>query len=413
MSGETTDRPGDERSDAHRLPLEGLRVIDCATVFAGPLIATILGDFGADVIKIEHPNGDSLRQIGHLKDEVPIWWKVASRNKRCITLDLKTEAGQDILRRLAADADVLVENFRVGTMEGWGIGWEALSAINPRLVMVRVTGFGQTGPYRRRPGFGTLAEAFSGFAHVNGEPDGPPTLPPFGLADGVAAQYGTFATMFALWERDMQGSGLGQFIDLSIYEPLFALLGYQPTLYDQTGVAQGRTGNRSINNAPRNAYRTKEGRWVALSSSTPSIVRRVLRLTGGDAAAEDPRFQTAADRLAHVDEVDRIVGGWIGRHTLEEVLSGFEAVEAAIAPVYSVAETFEDPQYKARLDIIEVADDELGSLRMQNVFPFLSRTPGRVAHAGPRLGQHNREVLGQELGFSEAELAELKARGVI
>jgi formyl-CoA transferase len=413
MSGETTLRPGDERSSAGRRPLEGLRVIDCATVLAGPLIATVLGDFGADVIKIEHPSGDSLRQIGHSKDEVPMWWKVTSRNKRCITLDLKTGAGQDILRRLAADADVLVENFRVGTLEGWGIGWEALSAINPRLVMVRVTGFGQTGPYRRRPGFGTLAEAFSGFAHLNGQPDGPPTLPPFGLADGVAAQYGTFATMFALWERDMQGSGLGQFIDLSIYEPLFALLGYQPTLYDQTGMAQGRTGNRSINNAPRNAYRTKEGRWVALSSSTPSIVERVLRLTGGDAAAEDPRFQTAADRLAHVDEVDRIVGGWIERHTLEEVLRGFEAVEAAIAPVYSVAEIFQDPQYKARLDIVEVADDELGSLRMQNVFPYLSRTPGRVEHAGPRLGQHNREVLGQELGFSEAELAELKARGVI
>lgn len=394
-------------------PLSGLRVIDAATIFAGPLIATLLGDFGADVIKVEHPRGDPLRQTGYRKDDVPLWWKVVGRNKRGITLDLKQADGQDIFKRLVADADVLIENFRPGTLERWGLGWEILHALNPRLVMVRVTGFGQTGPYSQRPGFGTLAEAFSGFAHVTGQPDGPPTLPPFGLADGVAAQYGTFATMFALYERDAKDSGQGQFIDLSIYEPLFALLGYQPTVFDQLGVVQQRSGNRSVSNAPRNAYRTADGRWVALSSAAPAILKRLLRLTGGEAVAEDPRFRTAESRLQHVDALDAIVGGWIGRHSLDEVLTAFEQAEAAIAPVYDVGQIFDDPHYQAREDIVKVADSELGAVKMQNVFPFLSRTPGGIKHAGPRLGEHNDDILGGELGIGTDELAALRAAGVI
>lgn len=391
-------------------PLEGLRVIDAATLFAGPVIASLLGDFGADVIKIEHPDGDALRKTGFTKDGVPLWWKVVARNKRCITLNLKK--GDDLFKRLVATADVLIENFRPGTLEKWGLGWEVLSALNPRLVMVRVTGFGQTGPYRDRPGFGTLAEAMSGFAHITGLPDGPPTLPPFGLADGIAAHYGTFATMFALYERDAKGSDRGQFIDLSLYEPIFALLGYQPTLYDQLGIIQGRTGNRSFNNAPRNAYRTKDSRWVALSASAPSIVGRVLTLTGGPEFAADPRFRTAAGRVQHVEEIDRVVGGWIGRHTLEEVLNAFEEYEGAIAPVYDVRQIFEDRHYRARGDIIEVPDADLGRIRMQNVFPFMSRTPGEVRHAGARLGEHNREIYCGELGLSEKEIEALRERGV-
>ena len=394
-------------------PLQGLRVLDCASLFAGPVIAAILGDFGADVIKIEHPSGDAIRKVGQKKAGVPLWWKVVARNKRCITLDLKAAAGGDIFKQLVAGADVVIEGFRTGTMERWGLGGDTLAKINPRLVMVRVTGFGQTGPLKSRPGFGTLAEAFSGFAHITGEADGPPTLPPFGLADGVAAHYGVFATMFALYERDAKGSGLGQCIDLSIYEPLFALLGYQPTLYDQTGMVQGRTGNRSINNAPRNTYLTNDGHWVAVSAAAPSIVQRVLGLTGGDAAANDPRFQSAESRIAHVEEIDAIVGGWIARHTLEEVLASFEQAQSAIAPVYDVAQIFADPQYRARRDIVSVADDELGVVRMQNAFPFLSRTPGEVRHAGARLGQHNKEILGGEIGLSDAEITRLRAEGVI
>ncbi|MSP96003.1 MAG: CoA transferase [Betaproteobacteria bacterium] len=398
-------------------PLSGIRVIDAASIFAGPLIASLMGDFGADVIKIEHPSGDALRKTGYLKDGAPLWWKVVSRNKRCITLDLKK--GQEIFKRLVKDADVLIENFRPGTLEKWGIGWEVLSALNPRLVMVRVTGFGQTGPYKDRPGFGTLAEAISGFAHVTGSPDGPPTLPPFGLADGVAAHYGTFATMFALYERDAvgksgaKGSGKGQFIDLSIYEPIFALLGYQPTVFDQLGIVQNRTGNRSVSNAPRNAYQTRDGRWVALSAAAPAIRDRVLTLTGGAAFAADARFATAAGRLKHNDEIDAVVGGWIARRDLNEVIATFEQVEAAIAAVYDIEQIFADPHYQARADLIEVPDDELGKVKMQNVFPFMSRTPGSVRHAGPPLGAHTEEVLCGELGLSRAELASLKQQGTV
>jgi formyl-CoA transferase len=391
-------------------PLEGLRVIDCATLFAGPIVSTLMGDFGADVIKIEHPSGDPLRNMGQKKDGHGLWWKTASRNKRCIALDLKSPADVEIFKALVAQADILVENFRTGTMESWGLGWETLSAINPRLIMVRVTGFGQTGPYRRRAGFGTLAEAMSGFAHITGEPDGPPTLPPFGLADGVAAYFGCFASMFAIYERDVRGSGKGQFIDLAIYEPIFALLGPQPITFDQLGIIQNRTGNRSVNNAPRNAYKTRDGRWVALSAAAPSIVRRVLDLTGGPGTADDPRFQTNADRVKHVDAIDTIVGGWIARHDLREVVETFERVEAAIAPIYDIEQIFNDPQFTDRQSITTVDDEDLGPVRMQNVFPRLSRTPGRIRFAGARIDQHRREILG-ELAAAAAKRSRSRSGG--
>ena len=384
--------PAPPREDCEG-PLTGLRVIDCATLFAGPIISTLMGDFGADVIKVEHPNGDPLRNMGQKKDGHGLWWKVSGRNKRCIALDLKNSHDAEIFKALIVDADILVENFRTGTLESWGLGWDVLSKLNPRLVMVRVTGFGQTGPYRRRAGFGTLAEAISGFAHITGEPDGPPTLPPFGLADGVAAYFGCFASMFAIYDRDVRGSGKGQFIDLAIYEPIFALLGPQPIIYDQLGVIQNRTGNRSVNNAPRNAYRTRDGHWVALSAAAPNIVRRVLDLTGGPGTADDPRFQTNLDRIRHVEAVDAIVGGWIGRHDLTEVVETFEKVEAAIAPIYDVAQIFADPQYNARQSITTVPDEDLGPLKMQNVFPKLSRTPGRIRFGGARIDQHREEIL--------------------
>jgi crotonobetainyl-CoA:carnitine CoA-transferase CaiB-like acyl-CoA transferase len=374
-------------------PLKGLRVIDCATLFAGPIISTLMGDFGADVIKIEHPSGDPLRSMGAKKDGHGLWWKTTARNKRCIALDLKAAEDAEIFKALVADADILVENFRTSTLESWGLGWDVLSKINPRLVMVRVTGFGQTGPYNRRAGFGTLAEAMSGFAHITGQPDGPPTLPPFGLADGIAAYYGCFASMFAIYERDIGGSGKGQYIDLAIYEPIFALLGPQPIIFDQLGVIQNRTGNRSVNNAPRNAYRTRDGRWVALSAAAPSIVKRVLDLTGGPGTADDPRFQTNLDRIKHVEEIDAIVGGWIGQHDLQEVVETFERVEAAIAPIYDIEQIFHDPQYIARNSVVSVPDEDLGPVRMQNVFPVMSRTPGTIRSTGGRVDQHRDEIL--------------------
>ena len=399
-------------SAPNRPPIEGLRVIDASTVIAGPTVGMLLGDFGADVIKVEHPQGDPLRETGYQKDGFGLWFKMANRNKRGITLNFNTARGQELFKTLILSADVVIENFRTGTMEKWGLGWEDLSNINPKLIMVRVTGFGQTGPYRNRPGFGTIAEAFSGFASVTGEADGPPTLPNFGLADGVAAAYGTFATMFALYHRDAKG-GNGQYIDLSIYEPLFQVLGPQPLQFDQLGIIQKRWGNRSKNNAPRNTYRTRDGHWVALSTNTPSIVRRVMTLCGGKNVSEDPRFQTPQDRVAHIEEIDGIVAAWIGRHDLQVVLEQFEKVEAAIGPAYDIGQIFQAPQYQARADIIEVLDEDLGPIKMTNAFPFMSETPAEIRHAGPRKGQHNHDILVGELGLSEHELVELKKDNVI
>jgi len=399
-------------SEPNRPPIEGLRVIDSSTVIAGPTIGMLMGDFGADVIKVEHPRGDPLRNTGYQKDGVGLWFKMANRNKRGITLNFNTPRGQELFKSLVRTADVVIENFRTGTMEKWGLGWEDLRSINPKLVMVRVTGFGQTGPYKNRPGFGTIAEAFSGFASMTGEADGPPTLPNFGLADGIAAAYGTFATMFALYHRDAKG-GNGQYIDLSIYEPLFQVLGPQPLQFDQLGIIQERLGNRSKNNAPRNTYRTRDGHWVAISTNSPAIVKRVMTLCGGKVAAEDPRFQTPQDRVAHIDEVDGIVALWIGRHDLQVVLEEFEKAEAAIGPAYDIGQIFQDPQYQARDDIIEVLDEDLGPIKMTNAFPFMSKTPAKVRHAGPRKGEHNRDILVGELGLSEQDLAELEKDGVI
>lgn len=394
-------------------PLKGLRVIDAASLLAAPMVGTIMADFGADVIKVEHPSGDNLRRMGVQKDGIPLWWKVHARNKRSITLDFHSEKGRDVLKRLVKDADVILENFRPGRLESWGLGYEDLAKVNPRIIMVRVSGFGQTGPYRHRPGFGSLAEAMSGCAYITGDPSGPPILPPFGLADAVAALYALFATMFAIYERDVRGSGKGQMIDVSLYEPLFAILGYQSTLYDQLGVIQGRTGSRSIHSAPRNTYRTKDGHWVAISTNTPSIVDRVMRLTGGDAFADDPRFQTGPDRVKHVDEIDAVVGGWIGQRTLKEVMEAFETAEGAIAPVYNIAQIFEDPQFKARESITSIDDPELGRFKLQNAFPVLSRTPGKIRYSGPAKGQHNKEILGGELGLSDAEISELSGGKIV
>lgn len=394
------------------LPLAGIKVIDAATLFAGPLMATILGDFGADVIKIEHPTkGDPVRTHGESKDGIGLWWKMMARNKRAITLNLGKPEGQEILAELVADADVLIENFRPGTMERWNLGWDRLSAINPRLIFVRTTGFGQFGPYHTRPGFGTLAEAMSGFAAITGEPDGPPTLPPFGLADGIAGLAGANAIMFALYNRDVHG-GSGQVIDLALIEPILTILGPQATVYDQLGKVPARTGNRSINNAPRNTYRTKDGRWVAISTSAQAIAERVMVMVGHPEVIEEPWFKSGAERAKHGDELDAMVGGWIAERPFDEVVDAFEKAEAAVAPIYSIKEIFEDPQYQALDSITTVPDEDFGQIRMQNVMFRMSETPGRIRWTGRKAGADNARVFGA-LGLDEARQAELKAKGII
>lgn len=380
--------------NAPRMALDGVKVLDLASLYAGPLIATNLGDYGADVIKVEHPRGDDARRWGLMKGDVPLWWKAISRNKRLITLDLHQEEHRQTVRELFGWADVVIENFRPGRLESWGLGWKELHALNPRAVLVRVTGFGQTGPLSQEPGFGTLAEAFSGFAAMTGQPDGPPTLPPFGLADGVAALAGTHATMMALYWRDAQGGGLGQMIDLSLYEPLFSILGPQAIEYVETGTVQGRQGNRSKRTAPRNAFETSDGHWVALSGGTQQVVNRMLTVIGRPELAADGRFSTAAARLQHSDEIDALIGDWIASRPLEDVLSQFRAAKAPIAPIYDVAQIMTDPHYQARGSVIQVPDDDLGEATMAGVFPKLSLTPGGVRFAGRTdVGADQEEVM--------------------
>jgi crotonobetainyl-CoA:carnitine CoA-transferase CaiB-like acyl-CoA transferase len=372
--------------------LSDLRVLDVATLLAGPMIATYLGDFGADVIKVEHPRGDALRSFGWQKDGVSIWWKTASRNKRTCVLNLSTPEDQELLCELAQSADVLIENFRPGTMERWNLSYERLAEINPRLVMVRTTGFGQTGPYASRPGFGTLAEAMSGMAWVLGEHDGPPIVPPFPMADGVAALFGTFAVLAALRNRDR--TGRGQWIDLNLLEPLFAFLGPQVTAYEQTGAIETRNSSRAYFSAPRNAYRTADERWVAISTSAQSAADRLFVAIGRRDLVEEGRFDTTQKRNQHADEIDTIVADWVAQYTLDEVLRIWDEHGVAGAPVYSVIDIIADEHVRDRGTIVPVPDDELGPIRMHGVFPRLSDTPGSVRFAGRRLGADNDEILG-------------------
>jgi formyl-CoA transferase len=402
---------GDSDDGARSGPLSGLKVIDAATIFAGPMAGTMLADFGADVLKVEHPTkADPVRWHGASKDGVGLWWKMIGRNKRAITLYLGSPEGQEILKELIADADVLIENFRPGTLERWGLSPETLHEINPGLVIARVTGFGQFGPYSSRAGFGTLAEAMSGFAAVTGEPDGPPTLPPFGLADGIAALATAYAIMVALKARDT--TGRGQVVDMAIIEPILTVVGPQVITYDQLGTLQPRLGNRSSNNAPRNTYKTKDGSWVAISTSAHSIAERVMRLVGRPEFIDEPWFASGAERAKHSDELDEAVGSWIAERDRDEVMRAFEEADAAVAPIYNAKDIIDDPQFNALGTIKTVEDEELGPIKMQNVLFRLSETPGEIRHAGYPQG-HDTDAVLHSLGKSDDEIQRLREAGVV
>ncbi len=395
------------------MALEGVRVLDASTILAGPLCCQILGDFGAEVIKIEHPRaGDSMRGHGHQKNGVPLWWKEISRNKRTIGLNMGTPAGAEVFCRLATSADIVIENFRPGTLERWNVGPDRLFALNAGLVLVRLTGWGQSGPYSRRPGFGTLAEVMSGFAYMTGSPDGPPTLPAFGLADSICGIAASSAALMALRHREVQG-GAGQIVDLSILEPIMTAVGPAPTVYDQLGIIEERHGNRSTNNAPRNTYQTKDGSWVAVSTSAQAIAERVLRLVGHPEVIDEPWFRSGRDRVEHVDELDAYVGGWIAERTRDEVLQAFEEAGAAIAPVYNAKDIVEDPHIRETQMITEVHDDDLGPMLMHNVMWRMTRTPGAIRFTGRPLGADTDTVLVGELGYDPVDVARLRAEGVI
>jgi len=393
--------------------LAGITVLDCATILAGPLVCQILGDFGAEVIKVEHPTRpDGMRGHGRSIDGHGLWWKEVGRNKQTIGLYLGSPEGAEVLRQLVAGADVLVENFRPGTLERWGLGYDDLKAINPGLILLRVTGFGQDGPYASRPAFGTLVEAMSGFAFMTGHPDGPPTLPSFGLADSIAGITGAGAVAMALYHRDAR-RGTGQVIDMSLLEPILTAVGPAPSVYDKTGEVQQRQGNTSTNNAPRNLYRTADDHWVAVSTSADAIAERVLILVGHPEVIKEPWFATGAGRAEHTDLLDGYVGDWIADRDREEVAKAFEEVGAAVAPVYSAADLVADPQVQAREMLTRVPDNDLGDVLQHNVLFRMADTPGSIRFSGRAHAADTDEVLRDRLGMTAERIADLRVQGVI
>jgi len=391
--------------------LSDLRIIDCATLFAGPFAATMLADFGADVIKIEHPRRpDPSRGHGATKDGQGLWWKSLGRNKRTVAADLKSDEGRAVLLKLVETADVLIENFRPGTLDRWGLSFEELTRVNPRLIVLRVTGFGQIGPRRSDPGFGTLAEAMSGFAAMTGEPDGPPTLPPFALADGVAGLTAAYAIMVALWAR--QRTGRGQEIDLALIEPLLGILGPQITTYDQLGTKPQRTGNRTTNNSPRNTYRTRDGKWLAISTSSQSIAERVMRLVGHPEYIDEPWFASGQQRAQHSDVLDAAVGAWVAERDAADALAAFSSAEAAASLIYDIEDIMNDEQYQALGTVHSIDDPDLGTMKMTNVTFRMSETPGDIRFTGRAPGADTDAVLG-ELGFTAAEIQAMRQKGAV
>lgn len=397
-----------------KLPLQGVKVVDCATMMAAPWAATYLGDYGAEVIKIEHPKtGDTSRKFGAVKNGIGVFWKTLSRNKKSITLGLSSPEEKELFLRLIQDMDVLIENFRPGTLEKWGLGRDVLHEINPRLIMLRVTGFGQDGPYAKRGGFGTVAEGMSGFASINGYPDSPPTLPPMALADGVVSIFAAMAIMISLYERDVTGDGQGQIIDMSLYEPLMRLMEAPILEHSVLGTVPGRVGNRISSAAPRNAYLAQDGRWIALSASNQPIAENVFRAIGRPELIEDPRFKDNPSRVKNVEEMDQIVGEWIGQHDSEDVINLLLAAGAVVGPIYKIDQLARDPHMQYRESLIEVTDKDFGKIIMPNVVAKFSRTPGKVLWTGPDKGAHNNEIYKERLGLSEDYLYALKTKGII
>ena len=389
-------------------PLNGVRVLDLSRLFAGNVLSQMLGDFGADVIKVEPPGGDTLRDWR--TKGVSTHWKVYARNKKSLALDLRKAEAKGLLLDLIPSAAVLIESFRPGQMEKFGLGPDVLLARNPKLVVVRISGWGQDGPYSPRPGFGTVIEGMSGFAAINGFEDREPVLPPMYLADGVAGLYGASATLIALREAEREG-GKGQVIDLPLYDPLFAIMGPQAANYRLTGAVKKRTGSRSTNSAPRNAYRCKDGAYVGLSGSVQTMAERIFRTIGRPDLIDDPRFRTNADRLKNVEELDRIVGDFFAGLTQAEAVDLMEKAEVTVGPIYDVSQIMADPHVVAREILADYDDPEMGTMPQHHVVPRLAATPGSIRSPAPTIGQHNRQILA-ELGVDEAGYDALTAAGV-
>ena len=390
-------------------PLSDLRVLDLSRLFAGNVLSQILGDFGAEVIKVEPPAGDTLR--GWQTEGVSTHWKVYARNKKSLCLDLRRREARDIVLDLVPSAAVFIESFRPGVLEKMGLSPEVLLERNPRLVILRISGWGQNGPYHHRPGFGTLIEGISGFAAINGFADREPVLPPMYLADGVAGLFGASAAMIALREVERNG-GKGQVVDLPLLDPLFAMLGPQAANYRLTGRLRPRTGSRSTNAAPRNAYRTKDGRYVSLSGSTQKMAERAMAAVGRPDLIDNPRFRTNADRVRNADELDAIMGEFFAKHTQKEAVDLLDKAEVTVGPIYDISQILEDPHFIDRELLSDYPDDDMQSLPMHHVVPRMMGTPGSIRTPAPALGEHN-EALLKELGVDQAAYRDLVESGVV
>jgi succinyl-CoA--D-citramalate CoA-transferase len=394
--------------------LRGLNVLELGNMIAAPTAGCLLGDFGARVVKVEHPSlGDDLRRWPPSKDGVPLWWKVTNRNKELITLNLSRPAGQQICNRMIPHFDIIIENFRPGTMERWNLGYEQLAAANPRIIMIRISGYGQSGPYSDRGGYGTVAEAMSGIPSFTGFPETPPTLSAFPLVDSLAGMFAVQAALMAVYERDIAGSGKGQVIDVSLYESIFRLVDSQVIGYDQNQIVKRRQGNRMVEDSPRNAYKTADGEYIAISAGSQRTFSRLAEAIGMPALNADPRFATNETRCDNADALDEIVTAWFAARTLDEAMKALDLADAVAGPVYDIKRIMHDPHYAAREDIVSVADPELGHIKMQAALPKFSRTPGTIRWPGGRMGEHNEEFFRERLGLSQDELARLRADGVV
>jgi crotonobetainyl-CoA:carnitine CoA-transferase CaiB-like acyl-CoA transferase len=391
-------------------PLDGVRVIDMSRLVSGNMVSLQLADFGAEVLKIEDPKrGDPLR--AWQTNGVSVHWKVYSRNKKSVALSLREAHGRELLLDLIATSQVLIENFRPGTLETMGLGPEILHRRNPGLVIVRVSGWGQDGPYRDRPGFGTLVESMSGYAARTGFPDREPALPPTALADMVAGLYGAMSVLVALRHREV-GGGAGQIIDLPLLDPLFSFIATEAAIYRLTGTVRERTGSRSETTSPRNVFRTKDGRYIGISASIQAMAERLFRAVGREDMITDPRFRTNSDRVRNAEACEAPIVAFIGSRTLAENMEVFEHAEVTAAPVYDIDQFMADPHVIAREILVDLPDDELGRLPMHNVIPRLSDTPGRLRRPAPALGEHTAEILGS-LGLARAEIQGLAREGII
>lgn len=395
-------------------PLEGLKVLDIATIIAGPSASSLLADFGADVLKVELPErGDGARSFPPFKDGKPLWWKVTNRGKAFMTLDMRKSEGAELLLKMVPQFDVLVENFRPGTLDRWGLDRATLWAANPQLTILRVTGFGQDGPYRNRAGFARMFEAMGGLTHITGDPDGEPMHPGYPVADNVGGLFGAIGILAAMFHRSRHPDSPGEEIDLALTEATMKLLEFLPIEYQQTGAVRGRSGNANQYASPAAVFKTRDNRWVTLAGSTNALFAANCRAIARADLIADPRFETNDLRVRHGDELNAVFAAWFSEHDCDAALSVFADAGGTVAPIYDIAQIMADPHVQARQAICDVPDDDFGAVKMTNVVPRFANNPGRITHAGKSLGADTSAVLKDRFGLSDAEIASLRDEGVV